>query len=310
MWTEFEIVVAGEDAEYARQASAAAFREIDRMEGLLSRYDAGSDVGQVNLLKPGESVRVTADTMECILTALWVCNETGGAFDVTVGPLINCWRDKEGNTRQPSDEEIERALRITGMELLDIDPDNFSIGWKQTSNDCQRESRSASTWSREKNGHGFFQGLELDLGGIGKGFAIDKAAEILEDWNIANAIINGGTSTVLAIGTAPDRKDGWALGVGGPWGEKSGIDKVVISGKALSGSGKEVRGEHIIDPKTGRPTKTHIAAWAICPSAAISDALATAFMIMRKDKIEALCKRNPKTEAYIVPASRRLIHVK
>jgi len=297
MSTEFEILVSGEEQEYARQAAEAAFREVDRMERLLSRYDASSDVGQINLLKPGESVRITAETLECILAALWVFNETGGAFDVTVGPLINCWRDKEGHARQPSDEEIERARQITGMELLDIDPANFSIGWKEVSND----------W---KDGHGFFQGLEIDLGGIGKGFAIDKAAEVLEDWNISNAVINGGTSTVLALGTAPNRDDGWALGVGGPWGEKCGMDQVVLSGQALSGSGKEVKGEHIIDPKTGRPTKTHIAAWAVCPSAAVSDALATAFMIMHKDKIEAFCKRNPKTEAYIVPASQRLIHIK
>lgn len=311
MWTEFEIIVGGEEAEYARQAADAAFREIDRMEGLLSRYNPTSDIGQVNLLKPGESARVTADTMECMLAALWVFNETGGAFDVSVGPLINCWRDLEGHARQPSDEEIEHALQIVGMELLAVDPESFSIGWKKSDRVFQSlENPKGKTSNVGKNGHGFFQGLEIDLGGIGKGFAIDKAAEILADWSITNAIINGGTSTVLALGTAPDREDGWALGVGGPWGERSGMDRVILSGKALSGSGKEVKGEHIIDPQTGRPAKTHLAAWAICPSAAISDALATAFMIMPQEKIAALCKRNPKTEAYIVSASQQLVHVK
>jgi len=296
MSTEFEILISGDDQEYARQAADAAFREIDRMERLLSRYDPGSDIGQINLLKPGGTVRVTADTMECILTALWVYNETGGAFDATIGPLINCWRDKEGHARQPSDSEIERARQITGMERLTIDPDHFSIGWKDLPTDWE-------------GGHGISQGFEIDLGGIGKGFSIDKAAEVLDDWSIRNALINGGTSTVLALGTAPNQNDGWVLGIGGPWGKKCGMDHVVLKDLALSGSGKEVKGEHIIDPQTGRPTKTHIAAWAICPSAAVSDALSTAFMIMHKNQIEAFCRRNPKTEAYIVPASQQLIHI-
>ncbi|MEA2069607.1 MAG: FAD:protein FMN transferase, partial [Verrucomicrobiota bacterium] len=157
MTTTFEVIVAGQEREYARQASGAVFREFDRIEKLLNKYDAGSDIGQVNLLKAGESVRVGIETLECLETAIWAHSVSGGLFDPTVG---------------------------TGFQWLEVDREKFSIGWK-------------------KEGKG-----ELDLGGIGKGYAIDKAAEVLADWDVDEAVINGGTSTVLALGRE------WELGVG------------------------------------------------------------------------------------------------
>jgi len=228
MTTTFEVIVAGQEREYARQASAAVFREVERINNLLNKYDPGSDIGQVNLARQGESVRVGIETLECVEKAVWAHKISGGLFDPTVG---------------------------TGFQWLEIDRANFSIGWK-------------------KQGSG-----EIDLGGIGKGYAIDKAAEILADWDIPEAVINGGTSTVLALGKE------WELGVGGPWGEKVGLTTIKLKNKALSGSGTEVKGGHIINPKTGEPAQRHLAAWAIHPSAAISDALSTAFMMMAPEKI-------------------------
>jgi len=252
MTTQFEVIVAGQDREYARQASGALFREFDRIEKVLSKYDAGSDIGQVNLLKPGESVRVGIETLECLERAVWAHEVSGGLFDPTLG---------------------------TGFQWLEIDHANFSIGWK-------------------KDGKG-----ELDLGGIGKGYAIDKAAEILADWEIGQAVINGGTSTVLALG-----KD-WELGVGGPWGERVGLNTVTLKDQALSGSGTEVKGQHIINPKTGKPAQHHLAAWAIHSSAAASDALSTAFMMMEQEKIEQLCTKNPGTIAFVVKQDESLIKI-
>jgi hypothetical protein len=104
MDTTFELIVAEQEREYARQASAAAFREIDRIEKLLNKYDAGSDVGQVNLLKAGEMVRVGLETLECLEKAIWAHTVSGGLFDPTVG---------------------------TGFQWLEIDRTDFSIGWKK-----------------------------------------------------------------------------------------------------------------------------------------------------------------------------------
>jgi thiamine biosynthesis lipoprotein len=250
MTTTFEVIVAGQEQEYARQASAAAFREIERINNLLNKYDAGSDIGQVNLAKPGESVRVSIETLECMERAVWAHSVSGGLFDPTVG---------------------------TGFQWLKLDRENFSIGW-------------------EKGGSG-----EVDLGGIGKGFAIDKTTEIFTDWDVDEVVISGGTSTVLALGKE------WELGVGGPWGEKVGFTTVTLKDKALSGSGTEARGEHILNPKTGRPASRHLAAWAIHSSAAASDALSTAFMMMAPEKIQQLCAANPGTTAFVVKQDESLI---
>ena len=250
MTTTFEVIVSGQAQEYARQASAAAFREIDRIEKLLNKYDAGSDVGQINLLEPGESVRVGIETLECMEKAIWAHGVSGGLFDPTVG---------------------------TGVQWLNVDPSNFSIGW-------------------DKEGKG-----KIDLGGIGKGFAIDKAAEVLADWEVEEVVINGGTSTVLALGKE------WNLGIGGPWGEKVGVTTIKLKDQALSGSGTEVKGGHIFNPATGKPATRHLAAWAIHPSAAASDALSTAFMMMEAKKIKQLCAENRDITAFVVAPDGSLV---
>jgi thiamine biosynthesis lipoprotein len=120
---------------------------------------------------------------------------------------------------------------------------------------------------------------------------------------VDEAVINGGTSTVLALGKE------WEIGVGGPWGDKVGLTTVTLKNQALSGSGTEVKGAHIINPKTGKPAKRHLAAWAIHPSATVADALSTAFMMMEQKKIGQLCTANPDTVAFVVKQDESLIKI-
>jgi len=243
MTTLFEVIVAQQEHEYARQAAGAVFREVERLNNLLNKYDAGSDIGQINLAEPGTWVRVGIETIECLEKALWAHRVSGGLFDPTVG---------------------------SGFQWLSVDRAAFRVGWKS-------------------GGKG-----EIDLGGIAKGYAIDKAKDVLDDWDVGEAIINGGTSTVLALGRE------WELGIGGPWGEKAGFTKVMLKDQALSGSGTEVKVSHIINPKTGARAQQHLAAWAVHPSAASSDALSTAFMMMESRDIESLCRRNREIRAVVV----------
>lgn len=252
MTTTFEIIVAGQEKEYARQASGAVFQEIDHLENLLSKYNPGSDIGQINLLKPGQSVRVGLEAIECLEIAAWAHKITDGLFDPTLG---------------------------SGFQWLEIDPENFRVGW-----------------SAEGKG-------SLDLGGLGKGFALDKVTPLLADWDVKEVVLNGGDSTVLALGRQ------WDLGVGGPWGEKVGLTKVTLKNQALSGSGTEVKGAHIVNPKTGKPAKRHLAAWSIHPSAAKADALSTAFMMMEPEKIAQLCATNPGTDAFVVLQNESLVKI-
>lgn len=252
MSTKFEVLIDGQEYEYARQAAGAVFRRIDHLENLLSKYNPGSDIGQINLLEPGRSVRVGAEAIECLDAACWAHGITDGLFDPTLG---------------------------TGFQWLEIDRENFTVGWS-----------SAGKGS-------------LDVGGLGKGYALDNVTSILDDWDVKEAVLNGGGSTVLALGRE------WNLGVGGPWGEKVGLTEVSLQNQALSGSGTEVKGAHIVNPKTGEPAKRHLAAWAIHPSAAKADALSTAFMMMAPEKIEKLLKEQPGVTAYVVKQDQSLIKI-
>jgi FAD:protein FMN transferase len=141
--------------------------------------------------------------------------------------------------------------------------------------------------------------VELDLGAIGKGFALDRVVEVLNDWEVSSALLNAGTSTVLAL-DAPPGQLGWTVGVGGPWGAAAGFDTVTLRSMALSGSGLEVKGEHVIDPHTGKPPEWHQAAWAMCASAGRSDALSTAFLVMQTEEVERYCADHSDVAAIVV----------
>jgi thiamine biosynthesis lipoprotein len=295
MTTTFEVIIAGQEAGYARSAAAMVFSEIDRLDSLLNRYNPGSDVARINALRPGETVRVAADVLECLMLAATVWNDTEGAFDVTAGALVDCRRDPDGTPRTPDAAELEAARRKVGMERLILNPTDFTVGL--------RGDRPGA--------------VTVDLGGIGKGYALDKVEDILSDWDIVNELVNGGTSTVLAIGTERpedlpgDGKPGWRVGVGGRWGEAAGLDTILLRDAALSGSGPDLKGEHIVDPRSGRPDRRHEAAWARCPSATVSDALSTAFILMPEEAIRAYCRAHPEVEAFVVPrdSNRGLVSI-
>jgi thiamine biosynthesis lipoprotein len=258
MTTVFEVVIAGETGEYARQASQAVFGEIDRLEGVLSRFIESSDISRINKLGAREPVRVGADTFECLQTAAAVHRVTGGAFDVTIGAVTT-----------PDGERLPAESAPVGMGMVEFHEDIFAISLKA-------------------------EGLSIDLGGIGKGFALDKALEILGDWSVDSVLLHGGESSVLGIGAPPD-EDGWPVAAGGEQGER-----FILRDKALSGSGIYVKGSHIIDPGTRRPAEGKTGAWAFCPSAAVADALSTAFMVMPPPDIERFCRNHPGTGAMFV----------
>ena len=287
MTTSFEVIAIHENGTYARQAAETVFREIDRLEGLLSRHTAGSDIDQINHLKPGESVRITPDVFECLATAAWVSHETAGAFDVTVGPLLD---PPKNATTQAIGSDSRRDIGRVGMRRLELDKDLFSVSIK--AGGCDDGA-----------------GVLIDLGGIGKGFALDKAADILEEWGISNYLVVAGGSTALATG-AGDKNCGWEVGVGGKWGKAAGIESVYLRNNALSGSGTEVKGAHIVDPATGLKASGHLAAWSVCPSATVADALSTAFMVMITGAVEAFCGKHDHISAFVVNNEGRLLSIR
>jgi FAD:protein FMN transferase len=267
MATVFEVLIPGEEEAYAGQAARAAFKEVERIERLFSRFDPASDVGRVNRLAPGGSLAVGVETYECLILAQEVGRAVGGAFDVNVRALI-----KYGRGAGPAPFELLHG------------PGGFAV-------------------RRPEPDGGTPVPLDLDLGGIGKGYALDRAVEVLAEWSIENALIHGGTSTAASLGDAPGRKGpgmGWPVGVGGGWPCPETPTVFPLRGRALSGSGTEVKGGHILDPRTGAPAAGHLAAWASHPSATVADALSTAFMVMATPEVEAYCRDHPDVWALVV----------
>jgi FAD:protein FMN transferase len=278
MGTFFEAIIASDDPAYAGQAAQAAFREIDRLEGLFSRFDVRSEIARINRLKSGQAMAIGVETFECLTMAEEIREETGGAFDVN----RRAWE----NRGEPTGEDEN------GEPAAEPAPAAFSL----------IETAGGFELNRMAGEDGPLV-LELDLGAIGKGFALDSALEVLADWDIENVLLHGGTSTALAAGTASGREEnqaGWPVGVGGGWPCLGVPREIVLEDRALSGSGTEVKGFHILDPRTGKPARGHVAAWAVHPVAAVSDAVSTAFMVMTTTEVEAFCAANPDVWALAV----------
>lgn len=181
----------------------------------------------------------------------------------------------------------------TGLQSLDLDPDDFLV--------------------RATKG-----GVQVDLGGIGKGYAVDRMAEILDEWGLGVALVHGGFSSVLALEPPPGR-EGWPLTLSDPGARSRVLARLSARQMALGASGVR-KGDHIVDPRTGAPARGRLAAWVAVPrpetggaeapvdegssaAAAVTDALTTAFMLLSTDEIAALCERSPGLEAWVLTES-------
>jgi thiamine biosynthesis lipoprotein len=283
MATTFELLIVHEDKRYAAQAAVAAFDEVDRLEDELSRFRENSDITRINNLPANQPLQLGLDTFECLKIAQRVYTETNGAFDITIGTLLKCWRNEDGSLRNPSPKEIDIARMHTGTNLLELSEAEHTI------------MLSASP-------------VQVDLGGIGKGYAVDRIAELLRDWSIDIALISGGYSSVLALDAPPGKKvrqgtacAGWPLTMTNPSGDgdKEVLARPSLKNAALSGSGVQ-KGGHIIDPRTAEPVERRRAAWSSAPDATTADALSTAFMIMGIDEIKQYCSKHPETLAMVI----------
>jgi FAD:protein FMN transferase len=284
MATTFEIFIVHEDEKYANQAANAAFDEVDRLELELSRFAECSDITRINHLLAGQILRLGLDAFECLKLSLQMYEQTNKAFDVTVGPLFNCWRNKDGTSRTPTEKELEDAKLLTGMNLLELDESLHAIYLLKSP-------------------------LQIDLGGIGKGYAVDKIAELLRDWSINAALISGGFSSVLALDAPPNTK-GWPLTLSHPNNHKQILARPFLHNRALGSSGVR-KGHHIINPRTGYPVEGKIASWSSAQSATVADALSTAFMIMELNEIEKYCSNHPDEAAMIIldeKAQEQILH--
>lgn len=269
----WELYILGQEQRYVRQAAHAAFEEVDRIERELSRFVPQSDIARLNALPAGRPLRLGVEAFECLELAAEIHRDTGGAFDVTIGALLMSPDD------QPASPPVDNRCHSTGppppfgMQLLEID-------------------RTAHTVTVHADG------LVVDLGGVGKGYALDCVAAVLGDWSIDAALIHCGQSTARALG-GPHEQQGWTVALRSPVGPGASLASVCLRERALSGSGARLHGRHIIDPRTGRPAAGTLGAWALVPSAARADALSTAFMVLRPPEVADYCHRRPEVSGLL-----------
>ena len=272
MATVFEIMIVYPDVEYAGQAAYAAFEELDRIENELSRFISNSDVSRINNLTPQQSTTVGLETFECLQQCSILYRDTSGAFDITIGTLLQCWINPDKSPRQPTPSEIQAALKCTGMHLVILNQSTHTVQLKKAP-------------------------MMIDLGGYGKGYAVDCMAALLREWSIDTALIHSGGSTVLAL-EAPPELAGWPVTISHPQSGET-IKRIDLTNRAVSGSGLK-KGHHIIDPRTGSPIKKRSAAWSLANTAAQADALSTALMIMTPDETRRYLKSQKDAQAIVI----------
>jgi thiamine biosynthesis lipoprotein len=265
MATRFELLLHGEDAVLLRGAGEEALAEIKRLELQLSFYDPISELSHVNANASKGPVRVTPGLYSLLRKAADIHYETHGAFDVTVGPLMRCWGFVRGRGTWPDEPARKEALTKTGMDKVVLDDAERTVAFKQP-------------------------GMALDLGAIGKGYAIEEAGIFLRECGVTSALLHGGTSTMMAIGVPQQNKDGWPIGISDPLDDSQMLTSTSIRDEALSVSapkGKAFQKDgkiwgHVIDPRKGYPVQGAALSAVAHPSATICDAISTALLAMRR----------------------------
>lgn len=282
MNTRFEVAVWGRDTAYLTSACEEAQREIEALDRQLSFYRDDSDIRELNVYASRSPVAVEPGLFSLLWRARKLSEATSGAFDITVAPFLGLWGMTGAGGQIPTDEELEAVRSITGWQLVELDPESRTVHF-----------------SRE--------GVQIELGAIGKGYAIDRAVELLRDSEIPGGLIHGGTSTVAAIGPQPDGSP-WQIAIRDPADADASLGTAELTDQALSVSavhGKfftkgEERYGHVLDPRSGRPVRASLLAAVVCPSATDSDALSTALLTGGHEFFPVIRSLHPGARAVVV----------
>jgi|GEM_PF-194669 len=265
MGSEMRIALYGPHRGALASAAVAAFDEARRIDRLISNYRDDSEWSRINARAAAEPVRVSPESVELLDKCLDYSRRSDGAFDVTVGSLVDAWGFFRGSGELPGGFRLRRALAATGYRHLQLD-------------------RAARTVRFDVDG------LALDPGGIGKGYAVEKVVELLRGYGVESALISAGTSTLYGIGAPPDQPEGWDVEIRDPAESDKAAAVVRLLDASLSTSGSyekffEVDGKvysHIFDPRTGRPAQGAMAVSVVADSALDSEAWSTALFVNGK----------------------------
>lgn len=281
MGTVFEIVAYDSSPLKASSAIDKAFDDIVRLDKLLSNYKVESELSSLNRSAHFHRTTVSPDLYRVVEQSVSYSRISNGKFDITVAPLVDLWKASLRTGRMPSADDEAEARRCVGYTKIQLFPPN-QIGFQSP---C----------------------LRIDVGGIGKGYAVDRAADVLRSHGISRALIDAGGSTIYAIGAPPERS-GWLIHLRDP---SSHIDpQVTLSDNSLSTSEQSPPGVlqnsvagHIIDPDSGIPSQAGFAVSVIASSATASDALSTTLLLTGAARGNEIVQRTPGSAAVWISPS-------
>ena len=281
MWTRFEIIAYGQDRVRLAEAADAAFDEIERLDRQMSNYSETSELTFINRNAARESVIVEKELFDFLKLSIDYGRSTGGAFDITVGPLMKAWGFFDDNGRVPDANELKSAISRVGFNHVVLDVPKHAIRFDR-------------------------EGVELDLGGVAKGYAVDKAAEILRAAGVQSAFITAGSSSINAIG-APADQTSWRVEISDPRDRSRRLENIEIKDRSVSTSGCrektfESAGKtycHIMDPRIGRPVEGLISATVLAKDGVEAEVLSKALMVMGVEKAREYLKTRPGVSALL-----------
>jgi thiamine biosynthesis lipoprotein len=284
----YAIVAYGDDGGALPRIVEAAFDEVDRIDRLMSHYKPDSPLSRLNRDAAAGAVVVEPELFDFIADCLRYSRESDGAFDVTVGPLMKAWGFFRGGGRIPSAEELADVRDRIGYTHLVLEAKTRTIRFDRP-------------------------GVELDLGGIAKGYAVDRAVDVLRRAHVTAALVSAGGSTIFALGAPPGRQ-AWDVDIQDPIDAGRVALTVHLKDRALSVSGRAEKSferdgvvySHIMDPRTARPVQGMLSVAVLTATGTAGDALDDAFFVEGIERSRSALERRPGTEAiFFLPEGGR-----
>jgi thiamine biosynthesis lipoprotein len=263
MGTTFSIDVYGANQVQLEAAVAQAFDEVHRLDHMLSNYIPDSELSRVNQHAATGPVKVSRELFDLLATCIDYSRKSEGTFDITVGPLMKVWGFYKDSGHLPHRAEIRTALQFVGYQNIELDPTNLTVRFKKS-------------------------GVNLDPGGVGKGYAVDKMADILRKDGVTSALISGGGSSIYGIGAPPDDPRGWYIRIRDPRNEQRTAAEVYLKNDSISTSGNYEKFfwaegklySHIMDPRTGYPSEGMLSVSIVSPKTLDSEIWAKPYYIL------------------------------
>jgi thiamine biosynthesis lipoprotein len=262
MGSTFALVLYGSDPAVLASAADAAFSEAERLDRMLSNYVPDSEWSEVNRTAGIRPVRLSTELFELLSDCMKYSRESDRAFDITVGPLMKVWGFYRGEGGLPQATEVRSVLARTGYRHITLDPKAQTIQFDRP-------------------------GMELDPGGIGKGYAVDRMVEVLKVKGVEIALVSAAGSSIYGLGAPPDEPRGWRVTIRAPGNPKQSAAEVFLKNTSLSTSGSYEkffwaegrRYSHIMDPRTGYPAQGTSSVSVLAPRTIDSEAWAKPYFI-------------------------------